>query len=222
MTSDPRQPRGISSSPRGRNGIFITIVGPDGVGKTTLRERLAVELKGSSEVLSDRGIGPLTTLRRRANLGRVRVSGSGLLARMLTLSKIIYIFMDGLLRWLFLARPWLRAGGSILTERGWWDLGVYPSRYGMLPPGRLHVWLGAIGPKPDLILILEADAEVILSRKRELPIEEIERQARLWRVIVPESQPSTIIDVSGSADDVFDQAKSAMERLSLWRFSPGP
>ena len=191
-------------------GQFVVIAGPDGVGKTTLREALAESLRPDHAVWSGRLSGPLTDLRRTK---RPRQSNSGPRTGGRTVStlKILYLFVDALLRWLTWTRSWLKGGGWVLTERGWWDIAVYPARYGVGRSGRLHTMLGLLAPRPDLILILEADAATIRRRKQELSPSEMARQARAWRSVIPRRQPHIFLDAALPPGILVERTLAAIE-----------
>ena len=191
-------------------GQFVVIAGPDGVGKTTLREALAASLRPDHAVWSGRLSGPLTDLRRTK---RPPQSGSGPPARGTIVStlKILYLFVDALLRWFTWTRSWLKGGGWVLTERGWWDIAVYPARYGVGRSGRLHTMLGLLSPRPNLILILEADAATIRSRKQELSPSEVLRQARAWRSAIPRRQPHIFLDAALPPGILVERTLAAIE-----------
>jgi hypothetical protein len=109
-------------------------------------------------------------------------------------------------------RRWIEGGGWVVTERGWWDIAVYPERYRVRRVGRLHRALGALPPHPDLILVLETDPGTVLARKDELSPDEIRRQAELWRSVLPRHQPRLYLDASEPVDTLTELALAAIER----------
>jgi thymidylate kinase len=190
-------------------GQFVVIAGPDGVGKTTLREALAESLRPDHAVWSGRLSGPLTDLRRTK---RPRQSNSGpARGRTVSTLKVLYLFVDASLRWLTWTRSWLRDGGWVITERGWWDIAVYPARYGVERSGRLHTMLGLLAPRPNLILILEADAATIRRRKQELSGSEVLRQTRAWRSVIPRRQPHIFLDAALPPGILVERTLAAIE-----------
>ncbi|HWB87792.1 MAG TPA: hypothetical protein VG872_01115 [Acidimicrobiia bacterium] len=195
---------------RGR-GMYLMLVGPDGVGKTTLRQTLTRSLAEEHRVWSGRLSGPFTgSRRRRAEPGRTR-AGAG---RWWIPSwvKVLYLYLDAWSRWMTWTRRWIEGGGWVVTERGWWDIAVYPERYRVRRVGRLHRALGALPPHPDLILVLETDPGTVLARKDELSPDEIRRQAELWRSVLPRHQPRLYLDASEPVDTLTELALAAIER----------
>jgi hypothetical protein len=94
--------------------------------------------------------------------------------------RLTYYAVDFVVGYWVVYRPTLRRGGTVIVERGWQDLVVDSRRYLMPspPPARI---LGALIPRPDVVVNLEAPVETILERKRELTPQEIERQLREWK-----------------------------------------
>ena len=193
-----------------RAGRYVTIVGPDGVGKTTFRLALLEQLEPVVEVRSDRRGGPLVEMRKRAGDRPVDASSGSSMGRLLSTAKLLYLFADQWLRWARELRRWRAGGGWIVVERGWWDLAVFPARYRMAPPGRLHRWLGRITPRPDLIIVLEADAATVVARKDELPATEVARQSQRWHEVLPEWQPRVYLDASLRVDRLVAEALAAL------------
>jgi hypothetical protein len=114
----------------------------------------------------------------------------------LSLAKTGYLFLDFLLGWAFRVRPWVRRGGWVVLERGWWDIAVDPRRYRLRAPARTAWLLGRFLPAPDLTVVLEAPDTVLLSRKRELPAEELGRQRDAWRNGLPGGARPVYLDAS--------------------------
>ena len=194
---------------RRRRGMYLVVVGPDGVGKTTLREAITERLSTQHTVWSGRLSGPLTEFRQN----RVGNGGPGAEASATVGSglKTPYLFLDGVVRWLTWTRPWLSRGGWVITERGWWDIAVYPARYRMREVGRLHRILGLLGPRPDLILVLEAGADTVRARKDELSLDELRRQTNAWRSVIPPGQPHVYLDATLPPETLVGLALDAVE-----------
>jgi thymidylate kinase len=191
-------------------GLFIVIAGPDGVGKSTLRNDLTNVLRRHHPVWSGRLSGPLSELRRGKRQGE-SLSGPPVSGGALSTVRVLYLFGDALLRWLMWTRSWLKRGGWVITERGWWDIAVYPSRYRVEPVGRLHRALGMLSPRPDLILVMEAAAAEIRARKDELSEGEIRHQTDLWRSAIPRRQPHVYMDASVSSEVLLNRALDVIE-----------
>lgn len=198
----------------------MTIVGPDGVGKSTLRFALSEALSMQHETSTDRSVGPVRGARSTADGGSQEQ-----LSTPMSLVKLVYLWLDEWLRWTTTVRSMVVRGGWIVSERGWWDLAVVPHRYRMHALPRLHRLLSAFVPLPGLLIVLEAPAAVVSSRKGELPQEEIVRQVAGWhtipsgrqkRVFIAADQPAEAVlaDVALAAADVLDAPCPTLERLT--------
>jgi hypothetical protein len=71
--------------------------------------------------------------------------------------------------------------------------------------------LGLLAPRPDLILILEADAATIRRRKQELSPSEMVRQARAWRSVIPRRQPHIFLDAALPPGILVERTLAAIE-----------
>ena len=67
-----------------------------------------------------------------------------------SLAKTAYLLVDVWLGWRLRIRPFVRRGGWVIIERGWWDIAVDPLRYRMRQHGRLLWWLGRLLPAPPV------------------------------------------------------------------------
>lgn len=196
-------------------GVHIVLVGPDGVGKTTLRHALETALKTQVNVHSDRGTGPLVK-KRTGNQLATRMIGENPGNWLVGELKVLYLFADRILRALMITRPRQRHGTWIITERGWWDIAVFPRRYRLRKRPVLHRLLSPLAPRPDLIIVLEGEADVILERKRERTAEELKAQARAWRSILPPYQPHSFLPTDAPPAEVVERAGALIRDETGW------
>ena len=191
----------------------VSIVGPDGSGKTTLVDSLLASRLDGRRVMRIRRPGVL--YRRTAEgIAVTEPHGQAPYPAPLSLAKIAYLFCDELLGWAFRIRPWARRGGWVVIERGWWDLAVDPRRYRLRAHGGLLWRLGRLLPHPDLLLVLEASPEVLAARKAELGTEELARQVRQWRERLPRSQRRVYLDAALPPEEVVARAGDELDRLA--------
>jgi thymidylate kinase len=112
----------------------------------------------------------------------------------------------------------------VLHDRHLVDVLVDPLRYRYGGPAWLPRLLFRLVPKPDLVILLDAPAEVLHSRKQEVPFEETVRQREAYLALVGSMRNGHVVDadrppeqVSGGVADVIlrHQADRVASRLGL-------
>ena len=142
---------------RGRRGVTVALLAPDGAGKSTLARDLASDpsLRVWTVYM---GLYPRTAR-------RFAVPGVGFCIRVAS-------------QWRhYLLARWRRARGVIVVfDRYPYDARLRPRQSGGRLD-RLRRWLlGHVLPPPDLTILLDAPAEVLHARKDEQDIAELHRQ----------------------------------------------
>jgi thymidylate kinase len=201
---------------RPRNGLHVVLLGPDGVGKSTLMEALRRELAGAFSGVSLQTVPPsLKQLRDGTYRVRAMDHSQGSSTRPhalpdhslgLSLLKLAYWLLYYLVVYQFTVRPALARGRLVLHHRYLVDALVDPRRYRYAGPGWLLRLMWRVTPKPDLIIILDAPPEVIRARKRELPLEEIGRQRAAYRALADTLPNGRILDAARPIDRTVAEA----------------
>ena len=203
-----------------RRGITrIALVGPDGVGKSTvielLRESLrrdlpwlAVEVRrwrpGLLPNLRDLASGQRTSAeqRPRRTPGRFR------------LLRLAWYLVDYLIGSLW--KDWIRCPESslIIYDRCALDMQVDPVRFALSSnAGTKLLW--KITPKPELVILLEDAPERILQRKQELAAFEVEQQQAEWRRLCELGIVHAAIRVDACAEEIAARVRQlALDALS--------
>ncbi len=165
----------------GSKGRLVVLVGPDGVGKTTVARCLADQIQGPVTYFHFRP--PiLSALPTRPpdsqapspgkHVGRgSRVLGWARLGR-----NLVRFWVGYLLR----IRPQLRLGGTVIADRWAYGYLVQPAPLKYFGPLRLARLALRLMPQPDLVANLAASPETIHTRKRELSMEAIQAELDLW------------------------------------------
>lgn len=218
VAADVAAPAGPTGLPGRRGGgCVVMIVGPDGTGKTTLSNALEQRISEHApvRVLANRkGAEPLGILPARAPRGSTLAPHRHAAhPPLLSLAKVLYSFVNFYLIWLVKIRPFVRRGGWVVIERGWWDMLVDPLRYRLRLARPLGRTLAYLMPRPSLVLVLEAPVEVITARKAQLSVPELGRQMRAWREILPPKQRRVYLDTSAPIQDVVQRISHAVADL---------
>ena len=117
---------------------------------------------------------------------------------LISIGMYFYFFLDFWLGYFFRLRPLVQRGTVVIYERYFYDLLLDPRRYRMCSCPILARTLASLVPRPDWIFILNADADVVISRKKELPRAEIVRQQKLMSAVLPNLADVVVIDVKKS------------------------
>jgi thymidylate kinase len=217
-TSDPQSSDASDrSGTLGAQGHVLMIVGPDGTGKTTLCKALVeqISLHSAVRVLANRrGAERPGLLPHRQPRGSTsEPHRHPAYPPLISLAKVLYYFVDLYLVWLVRIRPFVKRGGWVFVERGWWDMMVDPQRYRLCIPPWLGRSLARLMPPANLVLVLGAPTGVITARKAQLPESELVRQMNAWRDILPPSQRRLYLDTSAPLEDVLQTASRAIADL---------
>lgn len=153
------------------------MLGPDGVGKSTTIEHLQREL----QIL----FGPCRKQRWRPGfIRKVKPDSTNRMpnakvsrGRITSTLALLGFALDFGIGYELGARPALARSETILFDRYFHDLLIDPKRYRYAGPMWLPRLIAKLVPPHDaLFIILDADDEVILSRKQELSASELRRQ----------------------------------------------
>jgi hypothetical protein len=193
--------------------LIITVAGPDGSGKTSFCDALLAGALRDENVRRIHHRFALLPVRGGNTSDPSQPHAEPPYARGVSEAKVLALFGEWLIGMLR-ARPFVRSGGFLIIERGWWDLAVDPARYRLQPNLALVRMLGRLLPRADLLIILEGPAELLAARKNEVSVEELARQRSVWREIVPRRQRTLYIDVSRPLSDVVSRATDEVSLLA--------
>lgn len=199
----------VSSAGR-RQGHFVAIVGPDGVGKTTVARRLLESHDGPKAYVYFRPplSGGVPTLppegpRPRGNKNpppELQILG------WLRLVKNLVWFWVGYVR---TVRPVVRRGGLVVADRWGYGYVVQPGPLRFFGPAGLARRAVRLLPRPHLVANLTAPPDTVVGRKDELTAAEVEHELRLWSGLnVPHLQT---FDATGPAEDTAAAIQRALQ-----------
>ncbi len=181
-------PVGLEAAARRRptpplRGLSVAVLGPDGAGKSTLTAALAATF-----ILPTRqfyaGLYP-------AGRRRFRQPGLATLAILIRLWRLA------------LQATWHRRRGRlVLFDRYAYDARLPLPRSAGRRTRLRRALLTRSLPAPDLVVVLDAPAEVLVARRAEHPIEVVEAQRRRYRELALSLPDAVVLDAALEAETV--------------------
>jgi thymidylate kinase len=201
----------MSASPTGR---VIAVLGPDGSGKSTFSDALVAGPLAGLRILRLHHRPGVFASRTPSGLPVTEPHAGALYPKAVSVAKLLFLFVDFRVGWWTRIRPFVKRGGWVVWERPWWDITIDPVRYrlqGITGAARV---LGMALPDPDLVIVLEAPVEVLLSRKREVSEAELTRQTEELRHVVPSRVRTVFLDSREPIPVLLEQAAAAVDTLA--------
>ena len=187
-------------------GVTVVLCGADGSGKSTATSALLDGLRVTFSPQKAHHFHwkpPLYSTRRRAARGPA-TDPHGQPARnpVLSLGYFGFHWLEFFLGSHLRLRPITFRGGLVLIDRFYYDFFVDQRRYRLRVPQAIirlgHCFL----KKPDLVVLLDAPAEVLQSRKQEVPLAESARQRTAYRALVQGLSNGRVIDATQPPEKV--------------------
>jgi len=199
-------------------GLLLVVMGPDGTGKSTLIENLVQSTEPAFRRHRVFHWRPMLLWRRKIVRDSTQPHS---LAPHASWWSIIHLFAHLLDYWVgywLVIRPLLARSGIVVFDRYFHDVLADPKRYRYGGPLYLVKFMSRLVPKPDLALILDAPLDVILSRKQEVPAEEVLFQKRTYLQMAGSFPHSLVIDSRFQIAQVSAQAGRAVVEYLAQRF----
>ena len=167
---------------RPTSGLHIVFLGPDGVGKSTVIDQVKAALSPAFLRYSYQTFAPSLIP------GKFQVQKDtphqlpprGKAASWVKAAWWSVCYTAGHVA---AVRPTVARGGLVLNHRYLPDAIVDPKRYRYSGPRWILSALWKVAPKPDLLFVLDAPADVIQRRKKEVTPEETARQREGYRAV---------------------------------------
>lgn len=172
-------------APATKQGRFIVLVGLDGAGKTTFARNLCARLAAGESGGIVRYFHWIPSLRRRSfpwpsfEETPRKSPAHGPLHAALSVIRLIKNLIHARCVYHLGIRRWVKRGESVIVDRFIFNYWLDPVSLRYNGPDGLLALAARFMPQPDLVFSLEADADTLLSRKRELTRDEIARQSEL-------------------------------------------
>jgi len=186
-------------------GLSIGFLGPDGCGKSSVIEQVTYALRDVFRHVEYQHLRPRpkqVSASRTAAIPNIDPHGQsprGLLGSLAKLLHFWSVYMVGALLWTFPRRV---SSTLVIFDRYYHDILADPRRYRY---GTSLIWARALGlvvPQPELLFILDAPAEVIQARKREVPFTESLRQREAYLGLGRRLRSAHVIDAAQPLDKV--------------------
>jgi thymidylate kinase len=197
------------------SGLDIVFLGPDGAGKSSVVQAVRQALVGVFTRTACYSFPP-ALLRRlhRPPTGREKLPHA-LPPRSLSASvsrAVFYWFVYHTLGYVATVHLALARSTLVLHDRHLVDAIVDPKRYRYAGPSWLLRLIWRLVPKPDLVILLDAPAEVLQVRKQEVPFEETARQRAAYLRLVGTMRNGHVIDVTRTLEEVIDDVNDIILR----------
>jgi thymidylate kinase len=208
-------------------GLFVAMVGLDGAGKTSVIEKLkqntgAFFMPGRTRTFYWRPflLPPLQhlihPLRKRKNqtvpeqesiadIGNRKTQQWRWKTCIPFLIKFIYYWLDFILGSVRYKGIHAR-GGLVLFDRYYYDQMVFPHRFRFTVPMPIFRLFSKLIPQPDVVILLTAPTETLISRKKEFPENELTRQLGEYRNLLTPFKNFSELDTDRNIEETVHDA----------------
>jgi thymidylate kinase len=193
-------------------GVFVSVLGPDGSGKSTAITGLIAQVESVFRRCSLMHWRPMFVGRGRNERSTTNPHGRSSYSWIWSVTRAFVHLFDYIAGYHLAVRPQLVRSGLVVFDRYFDDMVVDPKRYRYGGPPSLLRVLRWLAPQPDLQLILDAPESVVLSRKQEQSPEEIRRQRAAYRKLAGDHDFCRVIDGSRTPSAVAAEASEAVIR----------
>ena len=202
--------------------LFLAFLGPDGCGKSTIAEKVANRINkkeaGRAIVIHFRPL-LLPNINELLTGKKFEVPLDGVIlphthpssGYFMSLFRFFYYFFDFTVGQFVKIRPLLKSGKTVIYDRHFYDFITDPLRSRIkLPQWFFHLSIYLV-PRPDFVFFFSGSPETLRQRKQELTLEEICRQLKDYRALLPRLKNACEIPNEGPIDEVIEKVNSVIE-----------
>ncbi|MBN8439061.1 MAG: hypothetical protein J0L95_13605 [Candidatus Accumulibacter sp.] len=202
------------------SGVWVAILGVDGSGKSSVINAILPALNAATHNsvvlrhLRPALLPPIARLKGRKSLqvGPVlEPHGSTPSGKLGSIFRLAYLTLDYLAGyWLWTRVKIAKEPTVVIFDRYAYDMAIDPRRFRIGLPSWIAGWFVSLAPRPDLIICLQGNPEVIAARKRELSVEETRRQVDALRVFANSEPRAVLISTDTSIEETRDRVLHAI------------
>lgn len=185
-------------------GLFVIFLGADGSGKSSVIDKIIYSLKPAFRRTEKFHFRPLVGLRQSKGKNKSveephKYPPYGSVKSML---KLLYYSLDYIVGYIIYIKPVLMRSTLVVFDRYYYDLLIDPKRFRLRRVSWVAKLIGIFIPKPDVVVLLDAPAEVLQARKQEVSFEETEFQRIKYRTLVQKWKNGYVVDASQPLQNV--------------------
>ena len=193
---------------------FIAFLGCDGSGKSAVLDRLTDRFQMQGwHVVRGHWRPVATKLEKPDTSGADDPHGKQPRGGAASFAKLGWLWLNWWMGWLGSLRQASRSG-VVLFDRYHADLLVDPWRYRYGGPMWIARGASLLMPQPDLVIFLDADPDVLLSRKQEVGREALEKSRNAYLQLAASNPKVRVVDASKPLNEVVDAVEALIRVCS--------
>jgi thymidylate kinase len=199
----PKRVRALMKRVSQPTGGCVAIMGPDGAGKSLVIGAVRDQLSSAFRKVQYFHLRPrLLPGGGAANVAVTNPHGRPPRGRLASIAKVFFLLADYCLGYLLRLAPSMMRSDMIIFDRYFYDLLVDSKRVRYGGPLWLLRLATRLVPQPDIVILLDAPADVLWARKQEVPFEEVVRQREGYLQVASELPSAIVVDAAQSPSDV--------------------
>ena len=183
-------------------GLFVSILGPDGSGKSTIIREILDFLENifKEEKVRLFHWRPYLKYKKPSLKAVSNPHEKAPYNKFLSLLKLILYFFSYNTGYLTQMLPILFINGLVIFDRYYYDILIDPLRYRYRGSSCIAKCVSKLIPRPNIIFFLDIEPDKLIQRKQELTFEEIKRQRKGYINMAGYVSNAFVIDSSQSVE----------------------